>query len=96
MDRRTSLLWKLVGGVSGAAAGWATRFLLRTGWRKLKGSEPPANPASPRTTWPEAIIWAASSGVAIAVSRVVAQRGAAEAWKATTGGYPKDLESVTP
>lgn len=91
-----ALLWKGIGALSGAAAGATTRFLLRTGWRKLKGGDPPANPASPRTNWSEALVWAVSSGVAMAVTRLVAQRGAAEAWKASTGSYPQGLETVTP
>ncbi len=93
-DRR--ILWKVVALASGAAAGAATRTLLHAGWRRTKGSEPPANPASPSTTWPEALIWAAASGVAMAVTRLVAQRGAAEAWKASTGSYPAGLETVSP
>lgn len=93
-DRR--MLWKVVGLVSGAAAGAATRAALRSGWRRARGSDPPANPASPQTSWPEALTWAAASGVAIAVTRLVAQRGAAEAWRAGTGSYPAALETVTP
>ncbi|MDQ3896546.1 MAG: DUF4235 domain-containing protein [Actinomycetota bacterium] len=95
MDDR-GILWKVVALASGAAAGAATRALLHVGWRRAKGSEPPANPASPSTTWSEALIWAAASGVAMAVTRLVAQRGAAEAWKAGTGSYPAGLESVSP
>ncbi|HEX2048325.1 MAG TPA: DUF4235 domain-containing protein [Acidimicrobiales bacterium] len=95
MDDR-GVLWKLVALATGAAAGAATRAVLHFGWRRAKGSEPPANPASPRTSWPEAVTWAAASGVAMAVTRLVAQRGAAEAWKARTGSYPAGLETVTP
>ena len=95
MDDR-GILWKIVALASGATAGAATRAVLHFGWRRAKGSEPPANPASPRTSWPEALIWAAASGVAMAVTRLVAQRGAAEAWKARTGSYPAELESVSP
>ena len=90
------MVWKAVGSLSGMAAGWATRVLLRAGWRRTRGGDPPANPAAPGTAWSEAIIWAAASGVAIAVTRLVAQRGAAEAWKATTGSYPAGLETVSP
>jgi hypothetical protein len=90
------LLWKVVGVLSGAAAGAATRGLLHAGWRRTKGAEPPANPASPSTSWPEALTWAVASGVAMAVTRLVAQRGAAEAWRASTGSYPAGLESVSP
>jgi len=37
-----------------------------------------------------------ASGVAFGVARMVAVRGAAEAWRAATGEYPKDLEAVRP
>ena len=90
------VLWQVAGGLSGVVSGLVARRVLQTGWRRLKGGEPPTNPAAPSTTWSEALIWAASSGVAIAVARLVAARGAAEAWKAATGSYPEGLESVSP
>jgi hypothetical protein len=93
-DRR--LLWKVVGSLSGIAAGSATRVLLRASWRRTLGGDPPTNPASPTTRWSEALIWAVASGIAMAVTRLVAQRGAAAAWKATTGSYPAGLETVSP
>ena len=40
--------------------------------------------------------WSVASGVALGLARLVAQRGAAEAWHAATGSYPDDMESVTP
>jgi NADPH:quinone reductase-like Zn-dependent oxidoreductase len=93
-DRR--LLWKVAGTLSGVAAGTAARAVMRAGWRKAKGGDPPTNPAAPGTRWSEALIWAAASGVGLAVTRLVAQRGAAEAWKAGTGSYPPGLETVSP
>lgn len=90
------MTWKLVGGVAGAVAGAATRRLLRAGWRRTRGGDPPTNPASPSTRWSEAIGWALASGVAMGVTRLVSQRGAAGAWKAATGRYPKGLETVSP
>ncbi len=83
-------------GSAGSAGGAVTRLALQKSWRRLKGSDPPANPAAPGTSWTEAVGWAAASGVAIAVTRLVAQRGAAGAWRATTGRYPEALESVSP
>lgn len=85
-----------MGSLTGIAAGAGTRAALRAGWRRTHGGDPPTNPASPTTRWSEALIWAVASGVAMAVTRLVAQRGAAEAWKATTGDYPAGLESVSP
>ena len=93
-DKRT--LWKIVGTFSGLAAGMATKALLRTVWQRVRGGDPPSNPAAPGTSWNEALVWAASSGVAMAVTRLVAQRGAAEVWRAETGKYPPGLETVSP
>ncbi len=90
------IVWKGVGAASGALAGMATRKLLTSAWRRTKGGNPPTNPASPSTTWSEALVWAISSGVALAVTRLVAQRGAAEAWRKATGSYPRSLETVSP
>ncbi len=85
-----------MGSVAGIAAGSATRAALRAVWRRTRGGNPPTNPAAPSTRWSEALTWAAASGVAMAVTRLVAQRGAAEAWRAKTGSYPAGLETVTP
>ena len=49
-----------------------------------------------RTTWAEAIAWSIASGVALGLARLIAQRGAAEAWRKATGAYPEDMESVSP
>ena len=93
-DKR--VLWKVVGTVVGILSGMATRTVLRSVWRKVRGGDPPTNAAAPGTSWNEALMWAAASGVAMAVTRLVAQRGAAEAWKAETGTYPPGLEEVSP
>jgi hypothetical protein len=90
------LAWRAIGMASGLAAGAVVRKALTAGWQRTQGTDPPANPASPRTTWAEALGWAAASGVTLAVARLVAQRGAAEAWRASTGSYPPGLEDVRP
>ena len=90
------MTWKVLGMASGMVSAAATRAVLRACWRRAKGGNPPTNPASRSTTWGEALVWAASSGVAMAVTRMVAQRGAAEAWKKELGSYPPGLEEVSP
>ncbi|MDQ6910706.1 MAG: DUF4235 domain-containing protein [Actinomycetota bacterium] len=90
------IMWKGVGALSGAVAGAMTRKVLTATWRSVRGGDPPTNPASPQTQWSEALIWAVASGVAMAVTRLIAQRGAAEAWRAKTGDYPEGLETVSP
>ncbi len=88
--------WRIVGSLSGMLAGLAARRVLLLTWRLARRSDPPANPASPRTTWGEALAWSIASGVAIGVARLFAQRGAAEVWHAATGEYPEGMESVSP
>jgi hypothetical protein len=90
MDQRH--VWRGVGIATGLVAGLATRWLLVKVWTRVEGDEPPGNPAAPGTTWPAAITWALASGAALAIARLVAQRGAAEAWKTATGSYPEGLE----
>jgi hypothetical protein len=62
--------------VTGAAvaAGVLTNRMLKAAWRQSQGKEPPVNPAAIGITWPEALIWGASVGAAIGVSRVLARR----------------------
>jgi hypothetical protein len=91
----SDLTWKALAVGAGAASAFATRRLMQSVWKNVKGQDPPTNPASPRTTWREALVWATISGVLLAVTRLVAQRGAAAAWKAKTGSYPESLEKVS-
>lgn len=88
---KDDILWKATGVGCGVGAGIATRMILVALWRRITGRRPPENPAGPDTTWVEALTWAAASGVTVAVMRMVAERGAAGAWKAATGSYPDAL-----
>lgn len=90
MDRR-GVAWKAVGALAGATAGAATRLGLRGAWRKARNEEPPDNPAGRSTSWPDALLWAVGSGVALAVARLVAERAAAGVWKGATGFYPDEV-----
>ncbi len=91
----TKAEWRMFGGLSAVLAGLAARKLLATVWTKLTGRAPPTNPASPDTTWPEAIGWAAASGVVMGVARLLATRKAAATWAKRSGKLPPGLEEVT-
>jgi len=93
MDERAQ--WQALGGVTGIAAAFAVRKAVRGIWTATTGKEPPANPAAPGTSWTEALTWALVSGALIAVGRMVAQRGAAEAWRSRVGSYPPGLDDVS-
>ena len=74
--------------------GIVVRKAIETAWRKTQHDDPPKNPAAPGTDWPEALAWAAVSGIAIAAARLVAARGAAATWKSLTGKLPPDVEDA--
>jgi hypothetical protein len=84
--------WKAAATVSSLVAARLTAKAVTGGWRTIKRSDPPANPAAPSTGWGEAIGWATASGVAIALARLAARRGAAGAWRKATGHLPPGLE----
>ena len=68
-------------------AGLLTRKLMSRLWTEVTGEDPPANPADPSVAWRDALTWAAATGVAVGVGRVVGRRLAAGAW-AKAGGEP--------
>ena len=83
---------KLIGIGTGIAVRKITDKVLSGAWRRTRHQEPPADPASPGTPWAEAISWAAASGVAMGVARLLATRGAATAKMKVTGKAPEGLE----
>ncbi len=87
--------WKIFGGVSAILAGIAVRKVLTTVWTKVTGRTPPTNPVSPGTSWPEALSWAAASGVAMGVARMLATRQAARTWAKASGSLPPGVEEVS-
>ena len=90
----SKVVWKVLALGSGLVAARAAGSLLDKGWRRAGGGAPPRNPSTPETGWKEAIMWSAASGTAIAVSRMLAQQGAARAWEKTTGSLPPGLSDV--
>jgi hypothetical protein len=86
--------WKVVGITSGLVAARTTRKVLDKTWTRTRGGEPPRNPAAPGTSWGEALSWAVATGAALAVAKLLAARGAAQAWKKTTGHLPPGVEEV--
>ncbi len=83
---------QLIGIVTGVVTRKISMVVLDKVWRKTKKTEPPADPASPGTPWVEALTWAAASGVAVGVGRLVATKGAATAKLKLTGQVPEGME----
>jgi hypothetical protein len=89
-----SLTWKLFATFSAVAAGMMTRKILTLIFRKTTGKPPPANPEAPSTSWQEALGWAAASGAAMGLARMLATRKAAVVYQKSTGHLPAGLEDV--
>jgi len=89
------LVWKGVAIVSGVLSAKVARGLLVWGWRKVRHDDPPVNPLSKETTWPEAIAFACVSGAVYGVGRMVAQRVAAGIWDRELGAPPPGLEKTS-
>jgi Protein of unknown function (DUF4235) len=88
MRNPKELAWQGVALASGTLAATAVRRIAVTTWRSTKHEDPPENPVSNDVSWPDALTWAISVAVGAAVARVIAQRGAAAAWKRATGDPP--------
>ena len=87
---------KLIGIATGIAVRKASMAALDKVWRKTKHTEPPADPASPGTPWPEALSWAVASGIAVGVGRLVTTKGVATAKTKLTGKVPEGMEGPSP
>ena len=94
--QKAPLSWKLLGAGFAIPAGIAVRKLTDAAWYAARGKTPPKNPAAPGVSWPEALAWAAFSGVVVAAGRLVAARGAAAAYESLTGKLPPGLETGGP
>lgn len=84
---------QLIGIATGVVTRKVSMVVLDKIWRKTKKTEPPKDPASPETPWAEALTWAAASGIAVGVARLVTTKGAATARLKLTGTPPEGMEA---
>ena len=91
---KTPLLYKVLGPAMAVPAGILVRKTADTAWLKVRGYPPPKTPAAPGVTWPDALAWAAFSGLAVAGGRLLAARGAAAAYTSLTGKLPPGVDEV--
>ena len=73
-EKKTRLVWKAVSTVSTAISVLVTQRMLAAVWRRFGGGAPPEGPDDRRVSLGAALVWAASLGVGIAVSRLLAVR----------------------
>ncbi len=93
--QQQQVMWRVVGLGTGLIAGEVTRWALTIAWEKVRGDEPPRDPAAPGIDRAAALRWAIASGAAVAVSQLVARRVSARAWQAVTGSLPPgEVEAI--
>lgn len=85
---RRQIAWTAWAWIAAAGAAWAGRKATTAIWMRLTGSDDPTNPADGDTSWVEAVGWAVVAGVIATTARVLAKRGASQAWHAVTGEAP--------
>jgi Protein of unknown function (DUF4235) len=74
----------------GALAGLAMKRGLEVIWKAFRGSTPPKVAADRDSSWLDALIWAAATGVGVGVARLLAVRTAAAVWEATIHEAPPE------
>ena len=87
-------LWKLVSAATAMVGAMLARRLMRATYRAIRKDAAPAKPFDPtdaRFSWPNALVWAASAGIGLAVAKVLSVRLAAIGWKAATGALPPGI-----
>ena len=80
--------WLVVGSAAAALAGLGARKGLEAAWKAATGKPAPENPEMRHVKWPDALMWAAVSGLTIGIARLVGQRLAAEGWRTLLGEDP--------
>ncbi|WP_426244351.1 DUF4235 domain-containing protein [Nocardioides sp. LHG3406-4] len=86
-----SKFWTALSLAAALGAAAVAKKTLNTSWRAATGKNPPANPADPDVGLWEAVAWAALSGTAIGIARMLATRKAADYYARSTGHLPPDL-----
>ena len=82
---RKQMAWNVWAWVAAAGAAWAARQATSAVWVRFGDGDDPVDGDS---SWGEAVAWAVIAGVTAATARVLARRGAGEAWEAVTGEAP--------
>ncbi|MDQ3178147.1 MAG: DUF4235 domain-containing protein [Actinomycetota bacterium] len=87
-------LWNGIATTSAVTAVIAAKPVVERIWRATFRSEPPGNPAADEVQWRDALAWSVFTGAVVGVIRLVAQRGAASAWRKRRGMFPPGLAST--
>lgn len=88
-----SKAWTAMSLVAALGSATMAKKALNGGWKAATGKEPPANPADPDVDLWEAVMWAAVSGTAVAIVKMLATRKAATYFARSAGHLPPGLQA---
>lgn len=80
--------YALLAAGSAVLAARITLSALTKSWKAIKKTDPPENPAALDTSWKEALLWSAATGMIVGVVRMLAKRGTAAGWNKFVGLRP--------
>lgn len=89
-----SVAWKLLATGSALGGAVVTKKVVGIAWKAATGSEPPANPENPDTTWSQAMVWAMLTGAVAGATKLLITRKAAAQWRSSTGTLPPGVASA--
>jgi uncharacterized protein DUF4235 len=89
-----SKIYSVAGLAATVGAAMVARKVMTATWKLSTGKKPPTNPEHPDVSMGEAVAWAAVSGVAVGLARMLASRKTAEYYQKSTGHLPPNLEDV--
>ena len=90
-SKDSSKVWSIFSLVAALLGATVARKSITKAWQTATGKNPPANPADPDVDLWEAVLWAAASGTAVQLARMLATRKAANYYAKSTGKLPPGL-----
>lgn len=87
-EQKEELIWLATAVSAGVLAGILTRSALKKGWEHTTGEPAPGTKNAPQAPLRQSVVWAAVSGLAVGVVKVLSQRAVASGWKAVKHDDP--------
>ena len=87
---KRKVLWRVVGAGSALVAAQVVRTALNSGYETVRGAKPPRKPWRKGAGLRSALLWTATTAIAISVAETLAEYGASQAWRKKTGKLPPD------
>ncbi|MBK8868754.1 MAG: DUF4235 domain-containing protein [Dermatophilaceae bacterium] len=86
------MVWRVIGTGSAVLAAAVAQKLVGKGWEFSTGKAAPDDPTHPdESTWQEAVLFAALTGLVVNAARVIATRKAAEYYQKSAGHLPEAM-----